>query len=321
LTVAAASSSTCSYSASGLDGNETSNTATATINGFGVSGVASVTWGNPTSEVDESITVTDDLYGGTLAVVTVTGYGTGLSAGSLGAGVNATNQTGPAVLLEYSKQLGPFDEQQCGPQRITNTATITTNDSQTTDTATSDVNFQVRCPEGCTLTLGYWKTHNELFWGGAPEDDAWYLIGDVDGNGLSEGPSETFYHSGQTWFEVFWTSPQGGNAYYQLAHQYMAAKLNILNGASAPSSVTGAIAAAEAYFANPVNTPLTAAELKGKAAKDLRTLASTLASYNEGLIGPGHCDEDRTSTLAFVLPALGLLGFGIQRGRHRRSRR
>jgi len=33
----------------------------------------------------------------------------------------------------------------------------------------------------------------------------------------------------------------GGNAYLQLAHQYMAAKLNILKRTAAPTNVTSAI--------------------------------------------------------------------------------
>jgi hypothetical protein len=42
--------------------------------------------------------------------------------------------------------------------------------------------------------------------------------------------------------------PSGGNAYLQLAHQYMAAKLNILKGASAPPIVLSAINWAENKF-------------------------------------------------------------------------
>jgi hypothetical protein len=81
--------------------------------------------------------------------------------------------------------------------------------------------------------------------------------------------------------------PSGGNAYLQLAHQYMAAKLNILKGASAPPSVLSAISWAELFFPGKTpSTPLSPA-LKSQA----RYYASILASYNEGLIGPGHFSE------------------------------
>jgi hypothetical protein len=307
LTIAAASSAVCDYTASDAGGDATLNTATATINGIGFSGSAAVAYGDPTVEVDETITVTDDLYGGTLGTVTVTGFGTGLSAENLGAGVTATPSAGPppSVLFEYSRFVGPYTSpDQCGSQTVTNTATFTTNDTQTTGSASSTVNVEVVCELGCTLTQGYWKTHSEF--GPAPYDDTWAQ--------LPSGASTLFFLSGQTWYEVFWTSPEGGNVYYILAHQYMAAKLNTLNGASAPTEVTDAIASAEAWFA--VTTPDQAAGFKGQARRTPLDWASTLAAYNEGAIGPGHCSEDSTS--AAMVPLL-LAGLSLaSRGRHRK---
>src|ERR671911_475978 len=61
------------------------------------------------------------------------------------------------------------------------------------------------------------------------------------------GADTVFFLSGASWYQVFWTAP-AGNAYYNLAHQYMAARLNVLDGASAPSSVTDAIASATTLF-------------------------------------------------------------------------
>ena len=92
-----------------------------------------------------------------------------------------------------------------------------------------------------------------------------------------------------------WT-PSKGNAYYNLASQYIAAKLNGLNDASL-SAVQAEFDAATVLFET--YTPAQIAELKGKNGKELRaefiSLAGTLAAYNEGKIGPGHCDEDRHS--------------------------
>lgn len=129
---------------------------------------------------------------------------------------------------------------------------------------------------GCTLTQGYWKTHSSH--GPAPEDDGWDAVG---------GPDVQFFSSGKTWFELFWTPPKGGNKYIQLAHQYMAAKLNILNGASTTPAVDAAITAAETYF-NSGATPQNPGTVPAG-------LASTLADYNEGTIGPGHCDDTSAS--------------------------
>jgi len=137
-------------------------------------------------------------------------------------------------------------------------------------------------PTGCTYTQGYWKTHNNSFKGGAKADATWQLVGP-----LAEG--ETFYLSGMSWFAVFNTAP-GGNQYYTLAHQYMAAKLNQLGGATVPGPVATAIGQAEALFA--LYTPAQIAALKGSTAPrpTFVSLAGILGSYNEGLTGPGHCE-------------------------------
>jgi hypothetical protein len=129
---------------------------------------------------------------------------------------------------------------------------------------------------GCTLTQGYWKTHSQF--GPAPYDDAWLNLGPVQ-------QSTQFYLSGKSWYQVFWTPPQG-NAYYQLAHQFMAAELNVLNGASAPAEVTTALASAHALFSSVGGTTLTRAQTT-----TARQLAAVLDAYNNGLTGPGHCSE------------------------------
>ena len=74
------------------------------------------------------------------------------------------------------------------------------------------------------------------------------------------GPDTVFFLSGDSWYEVFWTAP-AGNQYYNLAHQYMAARLNVLDGASAPASVATAIASATTLFQT--YTPAQIGALKG----------------------------------------------------------
>jgi hypothetical protein len=156
----------------------------------------------------------------------------------------------------------------------------------------------VPCPIGCTLTQGYWKTHSIR--GPAPFDDNWnniptlpYAPGAWGGN----HESTVFFYSGQSWYTVFWTPPKGGNAYYQLAHQYEAAVLNVLNAAD-PSAVTATLNSALALFNNPLNTPASIGALKANAPlrQQFVSLAGILGSYNEGTIGPGHCSEDATSS-------------------------
>ncbi len=136
-----------------------------------------------------------------------------------------------------------------------------------------------------------------------------------------DAEQETFFYSGASWFEVFWTAP-AGNAYYNLAHQWMAAYLNTLNEASVPTEVQAALDAAGTWFDDPAHAPNYAATLKGKEAKFLREWASTLDQYNNGLIGPGHCDEDAGSLVGLLplLPLLSLAAPGVRRHLRRRGR-
>lgn len=137
---------------------------------------------------------------------------------------------------------------------------------------------------GCTLTQGYWKTHSE--YGPAPYDATWAL--------LPDGADTEFFETGESWYTVFHTPPRGGNAYIQLAHQWMAAYLNVLAGAE-DSAVASEIAEGadlldefDGLWDNP-------RALKRNHRSDfdrMGDLASTLDDYNNGLIGPGHCDDN-----------------------------
>jgi hypothetical protein len=167
---------------------------------------------------------------------------------------------------------------ECGESDVDNTAEVW--NSVVLDSASVTVHVTVPCDHGCTLTQGYWKTHSEF--GPAPYDNTWAQ--------LPLGAATTFFLSGQTWYQVFWTAP-AGNVYYQLAHQYMAAVLNKLNGASSTPAVDAAITAAQGFFNT--YTPVQAAALGKTSTARTNALAwaSTLGSYNEGAIGPGHCDD------------------------------
>jgi len=132
---------------------------------------------------------------------------------------------------------------------------------------------------GCTLTPGYWKTHS--IYGPAPYDDTWALL-------LPSAETSPFFLSGNTYFNVLNTSP-AGNAYYILSFQYIAAELNFLNGAD-PSAAQAAFDAATLLFQT--YTPAQIAVLRGSSAlrQQFVNLGTILDNYNNGLIGPGHCD-------------------------------
>jgi hypothetical protein len=261
LTIASGATLQCTYGPVSLpDGTSRVNTATATTTTVGIggdSGTADVPFGAPTTVNDDCVDV-DDTFGE-------------------GPDANVCATTTFNYTVTFNTTDHPLE---CGESSVENTASLATDDGQT-ETATSTVWFDKLCDgKGCTLTQGYWKTHSALGPAAHP-DDTWLL--------LASGPNTTFYLSGQSWFTVFWTAPQG-NAYYNLAHQFMAAKLNVLAGASTTPAVDSALAAAHTFFSTytPANWP--------KAQKNaILALATTLDQYNNGLIGPGHCDGDVVS--------------------------
>ena len=173
----------------------------------------------------------------------------------------------------------------CGAYLVENTATATTNDLGIISSDSADVTVSVPCTV-CTLTQGYWKTHSDE--GPAPYDENWQNLGDADADAIEEEEQEGFFLSGQTYLDMFWTAVQG-NQYYNLAHQYAAAQLNALNGASLADAQSTFDAAT--HFLQ-TTTPQEADVMKGKDRKAMVDMAGVLASFNEGLIGPGHCDEN-----------------------------
>lgn len=129
---------------------------------------------------------------------------------------------------------------------------------------------------GCTLTQGYWKTHTPLVCDLKPTSPLCiqWPVGELT---LGTNP-----YSVVDLVDILNKAPNG-NGLVILAHQLIAAKLNIANGADG-SAVASAIASADAMIGN-LNVPF---ELLS--ASQVSSLVATLTKYNEGLTGPGHCE-------------------------------
>ncbi len=182
--------------------------------------------------------------------------------------------------FSYSRDLS-FDT--CGDETVSNTASFVTNDTSTPGSDNWDIEISIPC-YSCSLTQGYWKTHSQEYGPAAHPDDTWDLVG---------GPNALFFISNKSYIQVLQTTPKG-NAYYILAHQYIAAELNQENGAGFPSEIQVAFDDATTLFDNHLNTPANIAALKGKSAlrKQFIELAGILGAFNEGTTNPaGHCDE------------------------------
>jgi len=125
--------------------------------------------------------------------------------------------------------------------------------------------------QNCTFTLGYWKTH----------DGVWPVTS------LTLG---TVTYT-QAQLLAILNQPAGGNGLIILAHQLIAAKLNIANGAD-PSFISAAIAAGDAQIGGLVVPPVGGDTLPSSTTS---ANAHTLDDWNNGITGPGHCGSTPAS--------------------------
>lgn len=162
---------------------------------------------------------------------------------------------------------------------LSNTATASArNEPVTKKNSTGSASISVACEppppgEGCTLTIGFWKTHYP---------DAWPA--EVQANGLTLG--SVTYTAAQ--LEDIFNEPPAGNGLIILAHQLIGAKINIASGADA-SGIQSSIDAADALIGGLVVPPVGSGFLSPDDTSDLN---DALTDYNEGLTGPGHCEEE-----------------------------
>uniref|UniRef100_A0A832I824 Uncharacterized protein n=1 Tax=Eiseniibacteriota bacterium TaxID=2212470 RepID=A0A832I824_UNCEI len=119
--------------------------------------------------------------------------------------------------------------------------------------------------ENCTYTIGYWKNHPQAW----PVSSL--VLGDVA-------------YDKEQLLAILRTAVKG-NGLVSLAHQLIAARLNIANGA-APGAVDATIAAADAQIGALV-VPSVGTGYLAPSSTSAKT--QVLDDFNNGLIGPGHC--------------------------------
>jgi len=121
---------------------------------------------------------------------------------------------------------------------------------------------------GCTYTQGWYKN---------PKHD--WPSGSITRGGAFDGGAS---------YETVLNTPPKGNVYYILAHQYITALLNIQGGASSTDIADELDDAADYFAAASPNNPLPA----GWDKDEVTALATALDEYNNGITGPGHCDDE-----------------------------
>lgn len=117
----------------------------------------------------------------------------------------------------------------------------------------------------CTYTQGFWKNH--------PND--WPVASLMLGS-VSYTKAELLQILGESVV---------GNGLVSLAHQLIAAKLNLAYGAD-PTAATAAIIAADAMIGSLVAPPVGSGSLT---TDQVGTLTQALDDFNNGVTGPGHC--------------------------------
>ena len=119
----------------------------------------------------------------------------------------------------------------------------------------------------CTYSQGYWRNH----------PNAWPVTS------LTLGT--VTYQAAE--LMAILDDPARGNGLVILVHQLIAAKLNIANGAD-PSAIQQAITDADNMIGTLVAPPIGNGYLPPGQTGDL---TETFTEYNEGTIGPGHCND------------------------------
>jgi hypothetical protein len=225
----------------------------------------------------------NNLYGG--AWPAVSDGALGLCKGSFSGNANLSRYTpisGESVQVEVGDIL--FDNGassncavplECGTSYVFRAFSHADNTRQRSDWSATITASTSPCEPtgGCTYTQGYWKTHGPV----------------PTGNNTNVWPVTSITLGNVTYtdleMQAIFDKPAAGNGLITLAHQLMAAKLNIASGADG-TSVAGAIASADALIGNLVVPPVGAGSLSNAATS---ALTSALDDYNNGLTGPGHC--------------------------------
>jgi hypothetical protein len=130
--------------------------------------------------------------------------------------------------------------------------------------------------ENCTYTQGYWKTHGAGACHSGNNADDW------DTNNLTLG---TVNYNATELCSIL-NQNVGGNGLVSLAHQLIAAKLNIASGALPGAAVLTCINNADALIGNLVVPPVGGGFL---APATTSALTQCLDNFNNGLSGVPHC--------------------------------
>jgi hypothetical protein len=203
-----------------------------------------------------------------------------LSRYNMAAGECVTVKIGD-FLFDEGASTNCGDDLNCGTEYIIRAfghATSTFNKSDVTNPPLTCSTLSCGSTGQCTYTQGYWKTHNPNV---CATDAASPLCIQWPASSLTLG---TVSYDVNQLLSIF-NKPAAGNGLIALAHQLIAAKLNIAKGANG-TAVGQAIINADNLIGGLVIPPVGNGYLSSAQTSALTT---ELANFNEGATGPGHC--------------------------------
>jgi hypothetical protein len=198
------------------------------------------------------------------------GDGPDCSIYNLGAGQSVTIVIGDDHLYDNSCATSPC----AGQPLVCDTAYVFRTFAHADDQyPESDFSETINCatlpciPAPCTYTQGYWRTHADV-----------WSVTTLTLGAVTYQDSELL---------AILETPAQGNGLLILAHQLIAAKLNIANGAP-DDDIAVTIGNADALIGGLIVPPIGEGYLPPGQTSEM---TETLTQYNEGTIGPGHCDD------------------------------
>ncbi len=140
--------------------------------------------------------------------------------------------------------------------------------------------------QGCTFSHGYWKNHA----GFGPQDDVVTPLLPIL-LGLPDSSASLNVTTAQIAYDVLRMRTYGvpSNGITKLYAQFLAAKLNMANGANG-DDIAEAIVDANIFLST--HDWHSWDTLSREQKQMVLSLMGQFGAYNEGMIGPGHCNED-----------------------------
>ncbi|MEW6413575.1 MAG: hypothetical protein AB1483_14055, partial [Candidatus Zixiibacteriota bacterium] len=147
-----------------------------------------------------------------------------------------------------------------------------------------DIEYEPTTEDGCTRTIGFWGAWDGF--GPQPDSVTQYLPQWLGNEGGTESIAVTNTTISSEIFDMAWDSPKNG--IIKLYAQLLAAKLNFAAGAD-DSEVAGVVSDADDFLADHGYADWYS--LSKDDQKMVLGWMETLDYYNNGDIGPGHCDD------------------------------